>query len=115
MSKVCPITPGEFARLLRKLCHNGRFPERMGTGPISFSQSVLLISKSTGLAVSGGVDSMALSILVRGLVAKTHIQTGVVAFIVDHRARDNSSTEAAAVREMMEKFGLYPSSLLYEV
>ncbi|KAL9118540.1 MAG: hypothetical protein Q9187_004910 [Circinaria calcarea] len=56
---------------------------------------------SLGLALSGGVDSMALATLCRGLQCDTRLKTqfkfSFEAFIVDHKARNGSSEEAHLV------------------
>lgn len=53
----------------------------------------------TGLAISGGVDSMALASLCASWPADdcTHGRPNLVGFIVDHGLRENSSQEAAEV------------------
>lgn len=55
----------------------------------------------TGIAVSGGVDSLALACLCKRL----HIQDPRLfrfkAFVVDHNARQNSAAEAAAVASVL--------------
>lgn len=64
-----------------------------------------------GLAISGGVDSMALAALCRGLTyehvyrSKQHLAIGFKAFIVDHNAREGSSEEAERVRERLDRMG----------
>lgn len=54
-----------------------------------------------GLALSGGVDSMALATLCRGLQfdarVKKQFEFSFEAFIVDHKARKGSSEEAHLV------------------
>lgn len=57
-----------------------------------------------GLAISGGVDSMALAYLCAKLQKSK--QMSFRAFIVDHGARDGSAKEAKSVFEALEKLGL---------
>lgn len=59
-----------------------------------------------GLAVSGGVDSMALAHLCRGmeLSAKPGV-ISITAFVVDHRARQESSREAQKVASWLSEMG----------
>ncbi len=56
----------------------------------------------SGLAVSGGLDSMALAYLCRSLPMQ---RPRFKAFIVDHRAREGSRREAEAVRDALEGMG----------
>ncbi|KJY00465.1 PP-loop family protein [Zymoseptoria brevis] len=56
-------------------------------------------SKQFGIAVSGGVDSMALAYL----CSVSHIGSQFTGFIVDHGLRPESSDEAAKVAEELER------------
>ncbi|KAF8430332.1 hypothetical protein EV426DRAFT_509403, partial [Tirmania nivea] len=76
---AAPVAPGEFTRLLRRICPDRRLPARLG------------------LAVSGGVDSMALAHLASALFAAPDPPPAIHAFIVDHRARPGSTADANAV------------------
>ncbi|KAF8430346.1 hypothetical protein EV426DRAFT_556690, partial [Tirmania nivea] len=76
---AAPVAPDEFTRLLRRICPDRRLPARLG------------------LAVSGGVDSMALAHLASALLAEPDPPPAIHAFIVDHRARPGSTAEANAV------------------
>ena len=66
----------------------------------------------SGLAISGGVDSMALAALCAKL--QNHPKKGVSdfpninfqAFVVDHGVRSESSLEAFSVSKILEKQGL---------
>ena len=61
------------------------------------------------MAISGGVDSMALAALCADL--KCHIpaaqahQFEFTAFIVDHKARDESTTETVATQRELRRMG----------
>ncbi|KAJ5279433.1 hypothetical protein N7478_004805 [Penicillium angulare] len=65
------------------------------------------LPRRVGLAISGGADSMALAYLCRQL-EKTPIggPISVTAFIVDHRARKESSEEASIVKSRLSKLGI---------
>ncbi|KAF9128350.1 hypothetical protein BGW39_005159, partial [Mortierella sp. 14UC] len=74
--------------------------------------------KSVGIAVSGGVDSMALATLLArhytsqygtGTIATT--RTRLHAFIVDHKLRDNSTEEASYVAQQVQKLDIVPHVL----
>ncbi|KAK0109788.1 hypothetical protein ONS95_002462 [Cadophora gregata] len=75
-----------------------------------------------GLAISGGVDSMALAFLCSSMKERLSVENRVVdfrAFVVDHGVRDGSDIEAQAVSKSLEKRGIptqvlkleWPSSL----
>ena len=60
----------------------------------------------TGLAVSGGVDSMALAQLCSGLkTCETTFDWNFRAYIVDHAARLGSKDEAECVAERLDRMG----------
>ncbi|CRG83958.1 putative tRNA(Ile)-lysidine synthase [Talaromyces islandicus] len=60
-----------------------------------------------GIAVSGGADSMALAVLCRHLqLAKPELELDFKAFIVDHKARKESSEEAVKVSGWLKRFGM---------
>ena len=75
----------------------------------------ILFSYFSGIAVSGGVDSMALARLCRELnvmpvdckpkAAKEYV-FWFRAFVVDHKAREGSSMEAQLTAERLEILGL---------
>lgn len=60
-----------------------------------------------GIAVSGGVDSMALSYLVR-----QHYKGKIVAFTIDHKARSNSTQEAQIVGQNLQNIGISDHEIL---
>ena len=59
-----------------------------------------------GIAVSGGADSMALAYLCKQLqVTKPELNLVVKAFIIDHKAREESSEEAHMVKNWLSNLG----------
>ena len=60
------------------------------------------ITNSFCVAVSGGVDSMALSFLAKCYSIENNIK--VKFFIVDHKLRKNSSFEASLVKKKLRSF-----------
>ena len=84
-------------------------------------ESYIRLTGKLGLAISGGVDSMALAALcsqlpywepyvadqnsVRAALANIHLR----AFIVNHGVRDGSDIEAEVVSKELEQRGLSPS------
>ncbi len=59
----------------------------------------------TGLAISGGVDSMALAHLCHGIVKEELLSVEFQAFVVDHGARQGSSLEASTVVSRLGNIG----------
>ena len=62
----------------------------------------LNVKKSAIVAVSGGPDSLALSFLTKIYSIKRSLD--VKYFIVDHRLRKNSTTEAKSVKKLLKNF-----------
>ncbi len=60
------------------------------------------VSKSFCVAVSGGIDSMALSFLAKYYSLENNIK--VYFFIVDHKIRKNSTSEANLVKKKLKSF-----------
>lgn len=67
-----------------------------------------------GLAISGGVDSMALAALCSRLQSASQSQEGEAppltefqAFVVDHGVREGSNDEANSVARIMGEKGIY--------
>ncbi|GAP92209.1 putative pp-loop family protein [Rosellinia necatrix] len=95
-----PVSVHEFAEALRAICP----PHFPGT---------TRLNRTVGLAVSGGVDSMALAYLCSRLkngepnfrVTDNPI-SGFRAIVVDHQIRDGSREEAKAVAAELSKLGL---------
>ena len=70
-------------------------------------EKILLII--TGLCVSGGPDSMALAALVskaKDSNLEFATQARVLAFVVDHQAREGSTQEAEIVARRLASLGL---------
>ena len=65
-----------------------------------------MLTTNPGLALSGGVDSMALTLLCHGLNSDILQQSrfDFKAFIVDHKVRDKSREEANLVAESVRKY-----------
>lgn len=85
--RALPISLPEYKSLLQNLWPN--------------------VPKRLGLAVSGGVDSMALSHLTRKLLEEKQIHE-VHAFIIDHGARPKSAQEASSVADILKSYGFHP-------
>ncbi|CAL3962509.1 hypothetical protein PZA11_000350 [Diplocarpon coronariae] len=110
--RASPITVKEFADALARVWRPAN--------PLQRGPEVRI-----GLAISGGVDSMALAFLCSRLngayppaqlVPKTSGRSHAAgirfrAFVVDHSARSGSATEAQAVAGLLEKQGI-PSQVL---
>ena len=60
------------------------------------------------LGLSGGVDSTALLLLLKGFI-KNHpsMNINIYPVIIDHGLRSNSSAEANAVKDIAESLGFY--------
>ncbi|WP_298721617.1 tRNA lysidine(34) synthetase TilS [uncultured Ferrovibrio sp.] len=82
---VKPVTAAEFHRLLRPLLASDK-------------------AAKLAVAVSGGADSMALAVLARDWAAKH--KAGLVALIVDHRLRAESTKEARHVARLLKSAGI---------
>lgn len=65
-----------------------------------------------GIAVSGGVDSMALTSLCADLTsyppAKRYFDFQFKPLIIDHKAREGSSEEVERVRKRIRRMGTIP-------
>lgn len=59
-----------------------------------------------GIAVSGGVDSMALAYLCKQIQEQDENRPCFTAFVVDHRARPESTAESLKVVEMIGRLGI---------
>ncbi|KAI0537028.1 hypothetical protein GGR58DRAFT_473194, partial [Xylaria digitata] len=96
-----PIGVHEFAEALRAIC------------PPRFPTTGRNLDRSVGLAVSGGVDSMALVYLCTRLKRYDHefkiADNPVASFraiVIDHRLRNESTAEAKAVSAAVRKMGM---------
>ncbi|KAK4186052.1 histidine phosphatase superfamily [Podospora australis] len=96
------ITPREFLDALQATCVP-RFPPVTGASP-----------KPVGLAISGGVDSMALAFLMSKVKKASpsfvrvgdHFLSKPLCIIIDHRLREGSTKEAQKVAEALAGLGL---------
>ncbi|KAG9301325.1 hypothetical protein G9A89_004077 [Geosiphon pyriformis] len=86
LKNVQPISSHEFSRIMTTL---KTFPTNI---------------KRVGLAVSGGVDSMALSYLLQDWTKHNGIK--LHAFTIDHQLREESAEEARSVAETMKNLGI---------
>lgn len=116
-STLLPISLSEFSNALfstwkQKSYHNGQ-----GLKPFGMQLKTSIHGSQTkqflGLAISGGVDSMALAALCSGLLNNRgkEIALGLPnlsfkAFVVDHGVRSGSDAEAAHVSKVLESRGL---------
>jgi tRNA(Ile)-lysidine synthase len=67
-------------------------------------KKILKVKKSAIVAVSGGPDSLALSFLTKIYSLKKSLD--VKYFLVDHRLRKNSTTEAKSVQKLLKNFSI---------
>lgn len=67
-----------------------------------------------GIAVSGGADSMALAYLCKQLERSSDVAgaISVTAFVVDHRARPESTAEAQKVASWLRDMGMFQVGIL---
>ncbi|KAK6531093.1 hypothetical protein TWF281_007918 [Arthrobotrys megalospora] len=98
-----PLAASEFVSLLRGVLEQA-YTSRHKT---------LEIPKHIGIAVSGGIDSMALAHLAHQLSSfkNDFSQTEFRAMIVDHGLRQESTQEAESVRKSMKALGLKATRL----
>ncbi|KAF2198897.1 hypothetical protein GQ43DRAFT_421482 [Delitschia confertaspora ATCC 74209] len=82
-----PVSQGEFLKAWESI----------------YTKNKLNHNEPIGIAVSGGVDSMALASLVADEVKRDKAFAKPMAFIVDHKLREGSSEEAAWVAEQLEQ------------
>ncbi|GAB7352426.1 hypothetical protein MBLNU459_g2845t1 [Dothideomycetes sp. NU459] len=89
MKQALPINQTRFESILRTIWSSG--PRRSGD-----------IRPRLGLAISGGVDSMALASLCSNTRASGDLAPSFTAFVVDHRLRKDSHEEAHEVAKTLE-------------
>ena len=70
----------------------------------SFQDCFLILPKKILIAVSGGIDSLALTLLIKELAGQHKIT--IYAVTIDHKLRDNSSLEAQKLHDVMIKLGI---------
>ncbi|KAH6688368.1 hypothetical protein F5X68DRAFT_79510 [Plectosphaerella plurivora] len=103
-----PISFVEFYEAMQEAC------------PRRFPQAVQSVPRRVGLAISGGVDSMALAFLMNRLrtreplyrIADNNIASKPIAVVVDHKLRPESSSEALAVLKQLSRFPQLTSELV---
>ncbi|PLN79153.1 PP-loop family-domain-containing protein [Aspergillus taichungensis] len=94
-----PITPTQFLNAFQRTWLDSR---RTHT-----PRSSRMLPRRLGLAISGGADSMALAYLCRQWELELNQRDcAVLAFVVDHRAREESSREASTVAGWLRDMGL---------
>ncbi|KAI2789795.1 hypothetical protein POX_d05293 [Penicillium oxalicum] len=99
------ITVSQFVEQFRRawLGTQGRSSAGRALDRNDFNQ----LPRRLGLAVSGGADSMALAFLCRQLERSGLLgRISVTAFVVDHRARVESSQEARTVATWLDAMGI---------
>ncbi|KAF9959008.1 hypothetical protein BGZ72_010448 [Mortierella alpina] len=108
MNRICAkglaITATEFAQCLAPF-HRHRITTAIADTAASDQ------SQDIGIAVSGGVDSMALATLLARHYSFPGSTTRLHALIVDHKLRDSSTTEAAYVAQQVQLLGITPQVL----
>ena len=98
MASGLPIPIKEFSKTLSSYLVNAA----AGKNHIGISKLILLMK---GVAVSGGVDSMALCTLLRQHRETKGWPKKVYAYTVDHGVRPESSTEANEVKKLVTAMG----------
>ncbi|KAG0366434.1 hypothetical protein BGX24_003688, partial [Mortierella sp. AD032] len=112
-----PITAKEFAQWIHPFetpsaataaFLRQRHQQYLGASSVSVDESHTHVERNVGIAVSGGVDSMALTTLLARHYSllngkNDRARTSLHAFIVDHKLRDNSTVEANYVAQQVQK------------
>ena len=86
-----------------KLLENNLKNKRINKIYKSFENS-LNIKKNFAIAVSGGADSLALSFLAKIYSIKNDLEAKF--FIIDHKLRNESTSEAKAVKKVLNKLDI---------
>src|SRR5271169_759443 len=95
-----PISVREFSEKLRSLFTRFRLPvERAGTNPRKH------YTTNSGIAVSGGSDSMALCALMVHHMQLEGWPRHLFAYTIDHGIRPESSQEAEMVGQWVQQMG----------
>jgi hypothetical protein len=94
------ISKGEFLNAISRVCPGALQDGGLKLGIyVRGTKFFLRILTFIGLAVSGGVDSMALAVMCREYLPRNG--TELQAFIVDHGLRPTSSEDAAKTKQML--------------
>ncbi|KAG0210421.1 hypothetical protein BGX28_009330 [Mortierella sp. GBA30] len=110
------ITTTEFAHWLAPFLHHHRRRGIPATNvqdsdqPHSTQYNDNIDPCNLGIAVSGGVDSMALATLLSKYYSPQKT-TRLHALIVDHKLRDSSTEEACSVAQQVKRLGITPHVL----
>jgi hypothetical protein len=108
-----PITASEFYRVgIRKLWEQQGSRQRPGPEPFKIGRrrflfrNVFHTKTPQGLCVSGGADSMCLTYLFKRLYEENlSSPLDLRAFIIDHKARHDSTAEAHDVASLLRRMG----------
>ena len=108
------ITPREFYDVgIRKLWKEKIQVHRAGVKPLKIGRWTILFERisaeiSQGLSVSGGADSMCLAYLFKRLQEQNlSPPLDLTAFIIDHKARHDSTVEAHSVSNLLAQLGTF--------
>lgn len=93
-SAAVPVNQRRFERLVTSIWQNNGHGSKLG------------------LAVSGGVDSMALASLCSKIKGTRETRPSFAALIVDHGVRKGSTDEAQRVAHMLEDIGMSSSGAI---
>ncbi|KAF9572032.1 hypothetical protein EC968_010437 [Mortierella alpina] len=102
------ITASEFAQCLVPFLRHRR---AIADAAAATSTTAARQPRDIAIAVSGGVDSMALATLLARHYSAPGSSTRLHALIVDHRLRDCSTAEAAFVAQQVQLLGITPQVL----
>ena len=116
ITRHLPIEPLEFYNALKAIWRpigepGGGARHKLGTSPHhSWYEYEYEYSLASGIAVSGGVDSMALATLCERVkrLPENEAPSNIDfrAFVVDHKMRSSSSEEAQLVANQLQPLGL---------
>lgn len=111
---VLPISIAEFREALYSVCSWNRIGKNRGPPNSDFEERFCILTAITAaLAVSGGVDSMALAALCSRFKKEENALLDVTAFVVDHKLRCGSTTEANDVVQQLQDLGTYRLTELF--
>ncbi|KAG9321849.1 hypothetical protein KVV02_005303 [Mortierella alpina] len=105
-ARALAITAPEFAQCLAPFHRHRTATATASTDAVASTQH-----RDMAIAVSGGVDSMALATLLARHYSSPGSTTRLHALIVDHKLRDTSTAEAAFVAQQVQLLGIIPQVL----